>query len=221
MIASARLLVLATVFIAPITSAATFNPAALNTVTIVNRTDEVLKYVFASPGDSNYWGADILGASHTVTSGGSYKFNLLYPNASNEFDILAMDTDDNRYELRGVVVTDGEEKTIVIDDSDMSRTAAMTFTRINVKNVTGYDIYYLFFSSNDSTMWGADILGLSNATVIEDGETFSFLVPSTTDKVKYNVRAVDSDNDTYTFDVTFDDSEESYLLEVELSDLDD
>jgi len=69
----------------------------LNTLTFVNETDLDLYYIFVSPGDSDTWGADIMGRDNTLPPGLERTYNIHYPDSSNDFDVLVMDSEGNHY----------------------------------------------------------------------------------------------------------------------------
>ena len=54
-----------------------FDPDNLNKVTITNSTTDDIQYLFAKAEDAGVWGADILGASNTLSPGNSHSFNIL------------------------------------------------------------------------------------------------------------------------------------------------
>ena len=48
-------------------SAFAFNPDELNKITFQNTTGTKIEMIFLSPGDSEYWGPDIIGADYVET----------------------------------------------------------------------------------------------------------------------------------------------------------
>ena len=69
----------------------------LNRITFENETGYDIYYLFFSPGDSDYWGADILGTTRTLDDGEAVGFYIYYPDAANDFDFLAIDEDGDAY----------------------------------------------------------------------------------------------------------------------------
>ena len=55
----------------------TFDSENLNLVTFTNRTAAVIEFIFLSPGDSEYWGPEILGSERTLDVGSSLGFFFL------------------------------------------------------------------------------------------------------------------------------------------------
>ena len=78
---------------------------------------------------------------------------------------------------------------------------------VEVTNDTGYTIYYLYVSNTSSGDWEEDVLG---SDILSDGETIRVDVKRA-DSEYFDIRAVDSDDDSYTLwnvdistrDVTF------------------
>ena len=78
---------------------------------------------------------------------------------------------------------------------------------IEVTNDTGYDIYFLYISHEDSNSWEEDVLG---SDILFNGETVRVDVTGYPSSV-FDIQAVDEDGDTYTlwgvdialYDVTF------------------
>jgi hypothetical protein len=68
-----------------------FDPDELNLITFYNDTGYDIYYIFTSPGDSAYWGPEILGADRVLEDGQFLGFWIHYPEFSNEFDIMAID----------------------------------------------------------------------------------------------------------------------------------
>jgi hypothetical protein len=67
-------------------------------------------------------------------------------------------------------------------------------------------------------MWGVD--QLDQETILSPGEVYSVLLPISDEAVRYDVRAVDEDQDTYTFFVEIDPDREEHFYSIENSDLD-
>lgn len=84
---------------------------------------------------------------------------------------------------------------------------------VRVSNQTGYDIWYLYVSHDDSDTWGDDKLGSS---ILRDGDSFTVDLDDYPSSI-FDIRAVDEDDDSYTFysiDVAAQD------LTIRLSDID-
>ena len=180
-----------------------FDPDELNKITFQNSTGGKIEMIFLSPGDSEYWGPDIVGADYFLKDGQSLGYYVHYPESSFKFDIMATDDKGNRFELRDLTLTDGKEQTVTITKKSLDQSAPdFRLITVHVRNSTGQELQYLFISPNDSDAWGADLL--DENTTLADGDTHSIVVPVGKAKVKYNLMAVDENDDEYTFDVTLD-----------------
>ena len=198
---------------------AEFDQDDLNLVTFVNSTKNTIEFIFLSPGDSEYWGPEILGSERVLESGDSLGFFILYPNACDDFDIMAIDDEGNTAIIYDYPICDDSEEVVEIVGKDMRDDAPdMDFVTIEVENDTGYDVWYVFISPSDSQMWGVDYL--DEETIIADGDTVSFIFPADVDATEYDLQAVDEDMDTYTFSFDVDLSSDDYTFAIEASDLD-
>jgi hypothetical protein len=197
-----------------------FNPDELNKVTIQNTTGTKIDMIFLSPGDSEYWGPDIIGADYVMKDSSSLGYYLHYPEKTFKFDIMAIDDKGNKFEQRNLEITDGTELTIKLTKKNLNATAPdLTLATVHLDNATGHEIEYLFLSPNDSDAWGVDLL--DEETTLVDGDTHNIVVPIGKDKVKYNLMAVDENNDTYKFNITLDPAKTSkeFNWAIEESDL--
>ncbi len=197
-----------------------FNPDELNKITIQNTTGTKIEMIFLSPGDSDYWGPDIIGADYVLKDGGSIGYYLHYPEKSFKFDIMATDDNGNKFEQRDIVVTDGKELTLKITKKNLNATAPdFTLATVHFENATGHELQYLFVSPNDSKAWGVDLL--DESTTLADGDTHSIVIPIGKNKTKYNLMAVDENNDEYSFNLTLDPAKASkdFTWSIEASDL--
>jgi hypothetical protein len=173
------------------------DPDNLNLITFKNRTGDDIRYIFLSPGDSDYWGTDILGATRVLPDDEELGFFIHYPERCNEFDIFAVG-EAAAYLVYDYEICDGEPAEVRLTRRNLDEDAPeFTFTTVTIENATDYDIWYLFFSPGDSEMWGVD--QLDRSTILTPGETLSVLLPVGEEPARYDVRAVDEDEDTYTF----------------------
>jgi len=185
-----------------------FDPDTLNKVTFENTTGTKIDMIFLSPGDSDHWGPDIIGADYIMKDNSSLGYYVDYPNSSFKFDILAIDDKGNKFEIYDYTMTDGRAATIKLTKKSLNGTAPdFTLKTLEVTNKTGYEIDYLFISAEDTDAWGADLL--DEETTLADGDSHSVVIPIGKDKVKYYVMAVDEDDDEYQFSVTLDPSRSS------------
>ena len=201
------------------TAAFAFNPDELNKITFQNSTGGKIEMIFLSPGDSDFWGPDIVGADYFLEDGGTLGYYVHYPESTFTFDIMATDDKGNRFELRDLTLTDGKEQTVTLTKKSLDKTAPdFNLVTVHVLNSTGKEVQYLFISPNDSDAWGADLL--DENTTLADGKTHSIVIPVGKGKVKYNLMAVDENNAEYTFDVTIDPRKgDEFDVSVETSDL--
>jgi hypothetical protein len=195
------------------------DPDNLNRITFENRTGDDIRYIFLSPSDSVYWGSDILGASRLLADDQDLAFYIHYPDACNEFDIYAISASDEAYLVYGYEICDDKEATVRLTRRNLDEDAvAFSFTTVTIDNATDYDLWYIFFSPGDSNMWGVD--QLDEATILTPGESYSVLLPVSDDVVRYDVRAIDEDRDSYTFFVEIEPDREAHFYSIENSDLD-
>ncbi len=176
-----------------------FNPEELNTITFYNNTGYDIYYIFLSPGDSEYWGPEILGADRVLGAGESLGFYIHYPDYSNTFDIMAIDDDGYTFILWDYEISDDAPAELTFDFEDLIEDPPdLEFITLNITNET-VPVYLLFVSPEDSNMWGVDLL--DEYTILESERSFSALVPVGGSTTTYNVLAVDEDMDEYIFDI--------------------
>jgi len=200
-----RRIALAAAVISLVSAAAVFafNPDELNKITFDNATGTKIEMIFLSPGDSNYWGPDIIGADYYMKDGASLGFYVHYPEKSFKFDIRAIDDQGNKFEVRDFTLTDGKEARVKLTAKNLNKQAPdFTLATVHIENDTGHEIQYLFVSPSDSDAWGVDLL--DEETTVADGDSHSFVLAVGKDKVKYNLMAVDDHNDEYKFNMTID-----------------
>jgi len=196
----------------------TIDPAELNRVTFVNNTGYDIVYLFFSPGDSDYWGADVLGTTRTLDDGEKIGFYIHYPDTTNAFDFLAIDEDGDAYVIWDFEVTDGTSAVMEVTLDDLEGGYDMPdLATVNLTNESGYDMWYLFFSPADSAMWGTDMLG--DDSVLGTGDTLSLFVPVSGERVRFDFQSVDEDEDVYEFQVVVSNETLEYAIPIELSDL--
>ena len=116
-------------------------------------------------------------------------------------------------------ICDGTQAVVPVTSADMSSDAPdLDLAEVTIINELNYVIHYLFFSPADSIMWGVD--QLDESTSLNPGDSVTLLLPVGDELVGYDVQAIDEDQDTYTFQVQVDNSEDSYWVAVEPSDID-
>lgn len=198
------------------TTSMAFDSSKLNKLTIINATGRTISYLFISPGDSEHWGPDMLGTD-TLANGASVSYYMHYPRSSGAFDIMAVDGNGQRYEVRNFALRDGTEGRIRLTSAHATERKSPDVTWVKITNRSGYDINYLFFSPSDSTMYGADILG--STRTLPNGSSYEFSVLKSGGRVSYDVWAADTDDDDYKKTVTVDFSQSSQEFIITLSDL--
>lgn len=200
------------------TAAFGINPDNLNRVTFVNHTGYDIWYLFFSPGDSDYWGADILGTTRTLGDGDKLSFYIHYPDYADTFDFMAIDEDGDAYFIWDYEINDDNPAMIEITLADYDGDYNLPdLAEVDLTNTTGYDMWYVFFSPGDSNMWGVDML--DDETILTDGETLSLYVPVSSDTTRYDFQGVDQDTDEYEFWVELSNKRDTYSFNIELSDL--
>ena len=186
-----------------------FDSSELNNVQFVNRTDGTIVYLFLSPSDSGYWGPDVLGSSRTLDNGDSLGFYLHYPDTCNEFDIMAINGNDDAFILWNYEICDGQSERIVISGDDFTDSPPdFDYVYLEITNTVSYDMHYIFVSPSDSNMWGADLL--DESTILYEDETLSVLVPSSSSSVTYDFMGIDEDMDKYRATITVSDNDVYY-----------
>jgi hypothetical protein len=201
-------------------AASAFDPANLNSIEFANNTGFDIMYLFFSPGDSEYWGPDILGSERILYDGESLGFYLHYPHSCDDFDFLAIDEDGDAYVIWDYTICDGssEQIEITLDHFEPDYTADMDFVELSLNSSIDYDIYFAFVSPRDSSMYGVDML--DEETILYPGETLSLVVPAGKSPAAYDVMVVDEDADTYSFWVEISSARSDWTFAVEPGDMD-
>ena len=180
-----------------------FDPGWLNNVVFFNGTGNDIEYIFMSPGDSDFWGPEILNSERILETRDDLGFYIFYPDECNDFDILAIDSNGDALYIYDYTICDGVEETIAFSKRDMSEEEPyFDFMTLDIYNEIETEIYYIFVSPADSNMYGVDLL--DETTTILPDDYLSLLIPIGDDEVDYDVMAVDEYNDTYSFVLTLD-----------------
>ncbi len=215
--------ILAIAFILAGTAALSAQSEYYNLIEFRNKTGRDIYYLFFSPGDSEWWGPDVLGDTRTLDAGESVEFFISYPEYSAEFDFMAVDEDGNVFELYDMEINDDSEARIVINDSyitdywDLDDLESELIT-LEINNDTGFEIYYLFISPSDSESYGIDFM--DSETTLPADEAISVLLFKSNAEIDYDIQAVDEDDDTYSFSLTLDPDLDNQYTEVTIDDLD-
>ncbi len=175
-----------------------------NYVEITNETGFDIYYLYVSHEDSDSWEEDVLdddvllpGEVFTVTVSGY---------SSTIFDIRLEDDEGDTYTIYDVDI-EIDDLVVTLDDLDIE-------DYVEVTNSTGYDIYFLYVSHEDSDSWEDDMLG---DDVLFPGETYKVTVTDYPSSI-FDIRLEDEDGDTYTIwdvDIEYED------LDITLDDLDE
>ncbi len=200
-----------------ITPAMAEEDSGLTTVSIVNDTGTEIYNIYFSPEDASVWGPDLLKSDQTLEDGDSHEFNVLFENDSFSFSLMVVDEDDYSYTLTSQVLQKGQANTFTITRAIRGDTVNLNLIKVTLENTLDYDIYYLFVSPDESAEWGPDIL--ASDQTFDAGESISFFVP-VTKEYKYNVRAIDEDGDSYSFNITLRPKSSNPVWEIEASDMD-
>ena len=145
-------------FVACLFSAYAFDEDYLNLITFDNMTGQTIEFIFLSPGDSEYWGAEILGSERVLEDGDSLGFYIWYPNECDNFDIMAIGEDGGTYVVWDYEICDGEFELVEFVRKDLVDDAPeLDFVNVYIQNET-ISVYYIFLSPADSDMWGVDYL---------------------------------------------------------------
>lgn len=194
-----------------------FDEDYLNRVTFENLTNQTIEFIFLSPGDSEYWGPEILGSERVLEEDESLGFFIWYPNECDTFDIMAIGEDGGTFIIWDYEICDGTEELIEFVRKDLVEEAPdLDFVNVHIQNET-ISIYYIFLSPGDSDMWGVDYL--DEYTILETGDYVSFLFPASSDATEYDLMAIDEDGDEYQFSFDIDLSSDDDQYAIELSDL--
>ncbi len=124
--------------------------------------------------------------------------SLLIVSLLGVFAIGSADTDELEEALN-------ELETEVSEETKTNKAGGEFSGYIEITNKTGYDVYYLYVSHEDSEDWEDDVLG---DDVLADGESFRVELDNYPSSI-FDVQAEDEDEDTYTL----------YGIDVETDDL--
>lgn len=204
-------------FVVCVFGAFAFDEDYLNRVTFENLTNQTIEYIFLSPGDSEYWGPEILGSERVLEEDESLGFFIWYPNECDNFDIMAIGEDGGTFIIWDYAICDGTEELIEFVRKDLVEEApVLDFVNVHIQNET-MSIYYIFLSPGDSDMWGVDYL--DESTILDTGDYVSFLFPASEDATSYDLMAIDEEADEYQFSFDIDSSSDGDLYAIEVSDL--
>jgi TolB-like protein len=193
-----------------------FDENWLNFVTLSNLTYDTIEFVFLSPGDSDFWGPEIMGAERVLGADESIGFYIHYPNECDLFDIMAVNSGDRTISIYDYEICDGQEEFVQFVSEDLTdQLSEMEMVTVNFRNDVA-PIHYLFISPGDSEMWGIDYLG--ETTTFDSDETVSFLFPVSSKPTDYDLIAVDEYGEVYHFSFEIDSDSDGVVFPIELTD---
>lgn len=168
-------------------------PQELVQVSIYNETGRALKYVFASPSGSDYWGPDLLG-NRNLGFGQMLTFLLHFQGDHAYFDFLAVDEANNSYLLPGRCFYDQEKQGLVIFGikDHKGQLPPQALCRVYVSNASNRVFSLVFLSAEDSQDWGFDLL--SDSATLLPGASISFSLPCGERKTMFELYAMAEDS---------------------------
>jgi hypothetical protein len=212
-----KFVVLVLFTICAVSALSAFDSEDLNLVTFENLTSQTIEFIFLSPGDSEYWGPEILGSERVLEKGDNLGFFILYPNFCDTFDIMAVGADGGTIVIYDYEICDSSDELIQFVNKDLTDDPPeMDFVTIYISNDT-IPVYFIFISPSDSEMWGVDYL--DETTILDTEGYVSFLFPATTDAVEYDLLGIDEDGDEYQFSFDIDENSDESTWAIEISDL--
>ncbi len=194
-----------------------------NEISFRNKTGNTIYYLFFSPGDSEYWGPDVLGSTRTFDSGEEIGYYISFPGESADFDFKAVDEAGNVYELYGNTMVEGEVARIVITPDKMTENVDIDdfeegLVALEINNLTGFELYYLFISPADSDMYGIDFMDYETTLMPDD--SMEILMFASDDGIAYDLMAIDADDDSYSFQLTVEPGSQEQWVDISIDDLD-
>ena len=172
-----------------------FDSAEMSRVTLENHSGFNMRHVFISPGDSEEWGADILssaGGDEFLYAGGKLHVYVHFQHTHPSFDIWTIDEDFDSYVIRDVQAR-GNLYIAVGREHHEPATGKPAFTELILTNASDKDIWFLFFSPDNSEVWGADIL--THEGVFEAGNSIRVVLPS--EDGQYDLLGLTETGDNY------------------------
>jgi len=196
---------------------------SLNKIQFVNETKGEIYYLFCSPGDSDYWGPDVLGESRTLKGEENAEFFISYPEKTGLFDFMAIDEFGNVYEIYNQEIDDGTPAEVSINKAALTdhvdlETLSSRLVALEISNTTGYELHFLFVSPSDSEMYGIDFM--DSETTLADGDSLRVLFFNSDTKIEYDIQGIDEENDSYSFSLTLDSKLNDQMVKITFDDLD-
>lgn len=185
---------------------------------IKNSTGKTLQYLYISAKDSDAWCADLLGEKSPLASGKNRQFSLYNNNEKDTYDILAVDKDGTKYQ-KEFEASQGSKIDVELLKADENGPFESLFQTVTVTNGTEKAWDFLFFSQDQSSVWGPDLLGKDQQ--VKPGEKVSFLLPLYNQEggILFNFLAVDDQGNEYQMNETAAGSEEPLDVTIDPSHL--
>lgn len=176
------------------------DPDEMNQLTFANRLsgERSITHIFLRPAGGITWCPDILGwmsarksAPEVIRSGGEKSFYAWHPGSQGLFDALVVDNTNQVYRVGDVAVQDGREAMVYVKDGlrDPALFGALAFTTLTVRNGTGREIFYLYFTVPGSQLWGAECLNIE--TTFPAGDRLVFTVVSVSGETSLDLLGLD------------------------------
>lgn len=176
--------------------------------TFTNSLDWSTYYLFISPSDSEYYGADVLESTGAYILD-PYSSILLYM-TPGEYDVLILDEDYDMW-YGTFTIADGDD--VVLSEATLTYEEYGVYDAlINIDIIveTTVSVEYLFLSPADSDEWGVDLLGLST---LEPDDTLTLTLPEYDANMDYDLLAILEDGQQVTVAVEAFDGAEFYLYD--------
>ena len=125
-----------------------FDPGWLNNIVFFNGTANDIEFIFMSPGDSDFWGPEILNSERVLESRDNLGFYIFYPDECNDFDILAIDSNGDALYIYDYTICDGIEETIAFSKRDMAEEEPyFDFITLDIYNEIETEIFYMVLTT--------------------------------------------------------------------------
>ncbi|MCL1827656.1 MAG: serine protease, partial [Candidatus Cloacimonetes bacterium] len=167
-------------------------------IKIYNNTGYTIYYVYISPSSSDQWGSDLL-ATKVILDERVFTATIPNYSALTLYDVRVIDSDNDSYTKRNIRLNINQTVEFTILDLDIESSyplSASSDRNIRIINSTGYAAKSVYISPSDMTIWKTDIL---EGNLLRDGHFIDITLPVTIKETEfYDIRLIDTDNDTYT-----------------------
>ena len=159
-------------------------------LTITNKLDDAIYYLYLSPAEESDWGEDYLGDEILEV----YESISITLPSSGLYNLMAEDESEKSYRIDGIDLNKAEALTVSNEDFLPFGGRNPVQKKLRFNNNTGEDIYYLYVSSTNSMYWGEDIL---NDEILSDGDTYTVELPIDSDYPRHDLLAEGEDGSSY------------------------